>query len=66
MDAHSNQQEDKYDEYPWRLIFDVFYSHTLLWPEVPPRLTAVALWMERLIEFEVRRTLSMHQPILMP
>ncbi|KAN0127694.1 hypothetical protein V8E53_014471 [Lactarius tabidus] len=52
MDANSNHAEHEYEENPWMLVFDRIYSHHLLWPEVPARSSAIALWMERLVQFE--------------
>jgi hypothetical protein len=41
------------DEESWIVYFDFIYSHTLVWPTVPPRPAAVDLWVTRLVEFEV-------------
>jgi hypothetical protein len=39
----------------WIQCIDILYSHTLLWNDVPGRSAAVAVWMDRLVAFEVRR-----------
>jgi hypothetical protein len=31
------------------------YCHTRLWNDVPPRSTAVTVWLAHLVEMEVRR-----------
>jgi hypothetical protein len=37
----------------WLCPLDLLYSHTLFLGDVPPRLSAVAIWMDRLVAFEV-------------
>jgi hypothetical protein len=66
MDANSNHAEHEYEENPWMLVFDRIYSHHLLWPEVLACSSAIALWMERLVQFEVRDTFSMREQNLTP
>jgi hypothetical protein len=46
------------DEVDWLDMLDILYSHTCVLGDVPPRSSVVEIWMDRLVEFEVRRSAS--------
>ena len=54
MDVPANPEVLAFNGQPvWVPIFDLLYSHALLWPTVPPHSQAVELWLHRLVQLEV-------------
>ena len=54
MDIPANPEVLAFNGQPvWVPIFDLLYSHALLWPTVPPHSQAVELWLRRLVQLEV-------------
>lgn len=46
----------------WCFTFDTLYSHTLLLRNVPPQARLIERWLERYVDLEVRRFLSLRCP----